>query len=530
MKYSVPEGTCQARYELLSIGREVYLNRARECSRLTIPMLIPRDGSGKHTNFPTPHQGTGARGVNNLASKLLLSLFPPNTPFFSMRVDDFKATEIAQEEGARAKVDEALGKYERAVMQSIEDSGDRSAHFETLKHLIVGGNALLYLPKDGGTRVFPLSRYVVVRDPMGQLLEAIIEEELAYASLPIDLKQLIDETELGSNTEIDPKTEVKLHTKFYLDGKKIHSYQEISGFRVPGSEGSWPKEKAPIVALRWTRIDGEDYGRGYVEEYLGYLNSLEGLEQALLEASAASARLVFLVRPNGVTRASDVMNSPNGGAVSGQEGDVTAVQVSKHADLSVAERRVNTINDQLAFVFLMNSAVQRAGERVTAEEVRFMAGELEDALGGVYSILSQEYQLPYVMRIIDRLTKKKMLPLLPKGIAVPTIVTGLEALGRGHDLSKYDLFLKALAPLGPDVLTAEMNAGDYITRIGTALGIDLDGLIKSDEQKQQEAEQQAQQMQQDQMMDMAKTAAPSIVKEVGTTMRPSQEAAIADQQ
>ncbi|WP_416142518.1 portal protein [Escherichia coli] len=43
-----------------------------------------------------------------------------------------------------------------------------------------------------------------------------------------------------------------------------------------------------------------------------------------------------------------------------------------------------------------NSAVQRTGERVTAEEIRYVASELEDTLGGVYSILSQELQLPLV--------------------------------------------------------------------------------------------------------------------------------------
>jgi len=122
-------GTAQSRYEHLTETREVYLHRARECSKVTIPTLIRPDGSGKHSNFPTPYQGVGARGVNNLASKLLLSLFPPNSPFFAMRVDDFAAQELAQEDGARAKVDEALGKYERSVMQAIENSGDRSAHF-----------------------------------------------------------------------------------------------------------------------------------------------------------------------------------------------------------------------------------------------------------------------------------------------------------------------------------------------------------------------------------------------------------------
>ncbi len=511
-------GTCQGRYDMLATDREVYLKRARECAKLTIPTLIPESGTGKHTNFPTPYQGVGARGVNNLASKLLLSLFPPNSPFFAMRVDDFTATELAQQEGARAKVDEALGKYERSVMQSIEDSGDRSAHFEALKHLVVAGNVLLYLPKDGGTRVFPLSRYVTVRDPMGQMLETIIEEEMAYVSLPEDLKILVANSEKNAEATVDPKATVKLHTKFYLEGDKVLSYQEIDGIRVPGSEGSWPKEKSPVLALRWTRVDGEDYGRSYVEEYLGDLISLEGLSKALLEGSAAAARVIFLVKPGSSTRAKDVMAAENGAAVSGRSEDVETLQVQKQGDFAVAQQQIRVITDRLAYAFLMNSAVQRNGERVTAEEVRYMAGELEDALGGVYSILSQEYQLPYVMRVIDRLTRKKKLPSLPKGVAKPTIVTGLEALGRGHDLSKYDLFLKALVPLGPEVLQSEMNVGDYITRIGTALGIDLDGLVKSAEQKQAEQEQAQAQHQQAQGMDMAKAAIPAVAKEGAAAM------------
>ena len=161
----------------------------------------------------------------------------------------------------------------------------------------------------------------------------------------------------------------------------------------------------------------------------------------------------------------------------------------------------------------MNSAVQRNGERVTAEEVRYMAGELEDALGGVYSILSQEFQLPFVSRIIDRMTKKKTLPALPKGVVKPTIVTGLEALGRGHDLNKYNMFLQALTPLGPEVIAKYMNAGDYVKRVGTALGIDMNGLVKDDEQQAQEQQMAEQQAQEQQMMEMAKGAIPAMAKE-----------------
>lgn len=111
------------------------------------------------------------------------------------------------------------------------------------------------------------------------------------------------------------------------------------------------------------------------------------------------------------------------------------------------------------------------------------------------------------------MTKKKTLPALPKGVVKPTIVTGLEALGRGHDLNKYNMFLQALTPLGPEVIAKYMNAGDYVKRVGTALGIDMNGLVKDDEQQAQEQQMAEQQAQEQQMMEMAKGAIPAMAKE-----------------
>ena len=131
---------------------------------------------------------------------------------------------------------------------------------------------------------------------------------------------------------------------------------------------------------------------------------------------------------------------------------------------------------------------------MTAEEIRYIANELEAALGGIYSILSQEFQLPVVNRIMFAMERKKKLPVLPKGTVKPVIVTGMEALGRGNDLTKLGDFLKVITgTLGPEAVMQRLNIGDVITRVGTALGIDMKGMIKTEEQIQAE-QQQAQQM------------------------------------
>ena len=69
---SIKPETAKERYERLKINRQHYLDRARECSELTIPALVPDDGFESTSELYTPFQSIGARGVNNLASKLLL--------------------------------------------------------------------------------------------------------------------------------------------------------------------------------------------------------------------------------------------------------------------------------------------------------------------------------------------------------------------------------------------------------------------------------------------------------------------------
>ena len=514
-----PTITCETRYERLASDRLSFLDRARRCSELTIPTLVPPEAHSKSTIYYTPWQGIGARGVNNLGSKLLLSLLPPNSPFFKLVVDEFSQDELAGRPGAKAFVDEGLSKIERAVQTEIEGSGFRSPIFLALKHLIVAGNVLLYLPKDGGVRVYRLDNYVVKRDVMGNVLDVIARDQVSPTALSNEERALLDENENAEEMDRGLDTSertVKLYTRWYRcdEGSvnKWKMYQEIGGKVVPGSEGSWPIDKAPFMALRWTPIDNEDYGRSYVEEYLGDLISLEGLSKAIVEASAVAAKVVYLLNPNGVTRLKDLTKAESGDVIMGRNDDVSSLQTDKQADMRIAYEAAKTISDRLAMAFLMNSAIQRNAERVTAEEVRYMAGELEDALGGVYSILSQEFQLPLVNRIMDRMTKEKKLPPLPKGVVKPAIVTGLEALGRGHDLNKYMMLLQALQPLGPEVLQKYMNPGDYISRVATSLGIDAAGLVKSAEEIQQQDEM----MQQQQMMRMGSELAgkigPSVVK------------------
>lgn len=497
------------RYTQLETTRDPFLKRAREAAKLTIPALLPESTHTGASPLPTPYQGFGARGVNNLSSKLLLALLPPNSTFFRLTIDDFTLEQMTQREGMRAEVEEALGKIERACTAEIETSAVRVTAGEVLKHLLVTGNALMYVPPQGSVKMFRLDRYVVARDPMGNVLEIIVKESIHPRMLPAEMGITEDGTDLNPDRTVDLYTHIHLSP----NGKKWEVYQEVKDIIIPGSQGTYPLEKSPWIPLRFTKIDGEDYGRGYVEEYYGDLRSLEALTQAIVEGSAAAAKVLFLVNPNGVTQQKTLTDAPNGAVRTGTAEDVTVLQVEKFADFRVAFETIEAISTRLSYAFLLNSAVQRAGERVTAEEIRYMANELETALGGVYSILSLEFQLPLVRTIMHRLEKQRRVPSLPKGTVRPAITTGLEALGRGNDLNKLDMFLEgASAALGPEVVKERIDVGDYLTRRATALGIDSKGLVLTDDQIRAKREEEMAQAMESAMAGTGMDMATEVVK------------------
>ena len=360
------EGTgCAKRYAQLESNRDAFLQRARDAAEITIPTLMPPDGHNGSTIYKTPYQSVGSRGVNNLASKLLIALLPPNSPFFRLTIDDFDLQELAGND-ARGAVEDALARIERAGLQEIEGTAIRVPVFEALKQLVVTGNALLYMPpKEKGMKVFRLDRYVIKRDTMGNVLEIITKESVSPLMLPEEVRMQLTDPEDKSTKDYD------LFTHVYLEGKKWIVYQEVAGIEIPESRGSYPLEQNPFIPLRFIRIDGEDYGRGYVEEYLGDLKSLEALTKSIVEGSAASAKVLFLVRPNGTTKAKNLAESPNGAIVTGDANDVSTLQVQKSGDFRVAMETMRTITERLSFAFLLNSSVQRQAERVTAEEVRY---------------------------------------------------------------------------------------------------------------------------------------------------------------
>ena len=493
-------------YSKLTSDRSQFLDVAVEASELTLPYLVTRDVHYKGTKtLLQPYQSVGAKAVVTLAAKLMLALLPPQSAFFKLQVRDDKIGEELEPE-IRSELDLSFSKIERNIMDYIAASNDRVVVHQALKHLVVSGNALIFMGKDG-LKHYPLNRYVVNRDGNGNVIEIVTKEMISRKVLGIELPK---PPEAGPNAPDSYEDDAEVYTCVKIDedsGRWIW-HQEVDDMILPGSRSTAPKNASPWLVLRFNTVDGEDYGRGRVEEFIGDLRSLNGLSQALVEGASVASKVIFLVSPSSTTKPQTLSQAGNGAIIQGRPEDVGVVQVGKTADFATASQLSASIEKRILEAFLVMNV--RNAERVTAEEVRLTQLELEQSLGGLYSLLTVEFLIPYLNRILLVLQRNNQIPRLPKDLVRPKIVAGINSLGRGQDVETLTSFLGTITQtLGPEALMKYVDPTEAIKRLAAAQGIDVLNLIKSPETMEQEMQQQQATAAQEQLLGQAGSIANS---------------------
>jgi hypothetical protein len=503
-----------SRYQTLSADRQQYLDSARECARLTLPYLIVEDGQTKGGALPIPWQSVGAKGVNVLAAKLMLSLFPVNTSFFKLQISDAELMQLPElTPEVRSEIDLSLSKLERIIHQQIAESSDRVMLHQAMKHLVVTGNVLIFVGKKA-LKVYPLDRYVVNRDGDGNLIEVVTVESVHRTLLPAEFqKHLLDTKEkdsnspgadgprygVGSGKSSNNWEEADVYTWAKLQDGQWKWFQEADGKPIPGTDGSSPKNITPWLGLRFNVVDGEPFGRGRVEEFLGDLTSLENLMRALVEGSAAAAKVIFTVSPSASTKPQSLARASNGAIIQGRPDDVGVIQVGKTADFRTVQEMIRDLTTRLSDAFLILNP--RQSERTTATEISAIQQELNEQLGGIYGNLTTELLGPYLNRKLHILQRQKAVPPLPKGLVMPTVVAGLNGIGRGQERIALMEFMQTVAQgMGPEALAQFINPTEFLKRLAAASGIDVLNLVKDPATMEQEAGKQKEDMMQASLM------------------------------
>ncbi len=381
-----------------------------------------------------------------------------------------------------------LSEGEQKAIRMMDKLPLRPKLYDVLKHLPVVGNCLLILDdKLQSARVLGIKNYVVQRGVDGKVLEIIIKEKVNKVNLDPKVRMV-----LGAKLNVDADGCVDFYRWIKLrdDAKSYDMTQWVCSEKLPQEfNGKWPCESMPYRALTWDLAAGDHYGTGLVEDYAGDFEALSAMSRATVEAAILASEFRWLVNPNGMTRPEEFEQSANGAALPGVAGDITLIQSGKQADLQTNLQIAQMYVQRIGAGFLLQSAITRDAERVTAEEIRANAEELESALGGAYSRIAVDLQNPFA-RFLLKLAKLEIGSDLE-----PTIVTGLAALSRSGDRDNLVQFLSdcaMVAQLQQTGLADRLKVGAIFAAFAAARGLDGNAYVLSDQEYQQVQQQQQQ--------------------------------------
>lgn len=485
--------TATQRWNELDNGRSSFLSRCENYARYTIPKICPPKGTTQNNNeLAHDYQSVGAQAVNHLSNKLMLALFAPSRPFFRLDPDDKTKKQLAEIGVSEAQLSEVLSVGERKAVAALEQKGARPKLYESLKHLIITGNAMIELEEAGNkaVRVMGLRHYCVKRSVSGQLLELLIREKVKFDELEPDVQEALP-SKYQNDNYCDKDVEFFRWVRRNKEGDFLLT-QWVDTEQLPEKfEGKWPEDKLPYRVLTWDLADEADYGTGLVEDYAGDFAAISILSESQVKAAVLASEFRYLVNPGGITRVEDMETSENGSVLPGTRDDITILESSKGRDAQTVQALNSEYIQRIGRGFLMGSAVTRQAERVTAEEIRLQANELESSLGGVYSRLAVDFQLPmayWLLALVD---------LAVKGTALkPTIVTGLDALSRSGDLENMKLFLGDVNSMAqfPPLILSRLKIDSIMQDLAAARGIMSSKYVMNEQEfaQQQQAAQQAQ--------------------------------------
>ena len=480
------------RYNELAGMRDMFGMRCNQYAAWTLAGILPTKDQ-TYTNWEIQHdfQSTGAAGVICLSNKLSMVLFHPSNPFFKLSVNEKEKAKLPGM--SEADLDSALSKVERQSMDIFNSGNWRGKMLEVLQLAIITGDVVLKLTDDG-VIVYHIHEYVRELSVDGSLNLLIIKERKLPRNFPPKIKKkMVDSGIDCSDTVIQPVV-VYTVVERVANTLRWNVHQEIDGVgKITDKDGNYGVNDLPFINVYWHRYGRDNYGRGLVEAHAGDFAQLSNVSESISDLTVILANILFLVKPEAVTDPKILEGKESGSFVPGNPEDISCFMADVKVQLETLLQNQNALERKLGSAFLLNSAVTRDAERVTAEEIRQQAKELEATLGGVYTNLSFLLQYPIAVRLVSQIdsaySKLKV-----------TILTGLEALSRYSDLENWKRLITDLANMSniPPEASMWIKYEALIKILAAGYGLDYQTILKSKDEYDKDKQASMQEQQQHQ--------------------------------
>lgn len=466
------------------------IDRALTFGAYTIPYLTHGQDRGE---APTNPQKTyaaeiGALLVNSLGAKLTGILFPTQQSFFTTEPDREFLERQAEHGYDERTVRQVLTRATKKAQEALMANRGYGALATALLHLIVSGNVCI-VRKDKATRVFGLDNFVVQRTGDGRVLRAVIREHTVLAALPERIREAILTSKGYTVTDQNVKSvyskSVALYTRLLgmYRGKTFGYVVQEFADDIPTTPEKWyPEGTVPYIFPTWTLMEGAHYGRGYVEVYASAFRILAELQGASAEYAMHMMHFVYVASALSGTQSDDLSVAERAEVVRADPDSVVQLELPNSTKLTQVDAKLEALIARLQKAFMYTGNTRNA-ERVTAYELQRDAQEAEAMLGGVYSHLSAEIQLPLAKLLLQEVASELTEGILSKHIQ-PVIITGLASIGAAGDLQKLLLSAQQMTALAPMIqLDKRINPQLVTDFVYAANGFDVSRIFFTEDEQ-----------------------------------------------
>lgn len=462
--------------------RATLLDAFEEYAGYTLPHLFPPE-ERTSVEQQVDYQSFGAQAVNNLAAKIVTTMFHPTRPFFKAKAP----AEYIRESGrAESDIEADLSAVEREAMVKFAEKDGRTAMTDLALQLIVTGNAMLNKPTGKKYRVFSYRDFDATYDTFGDMSSAVVREWVSMQDLSPENAQLCAQYGKQPHEQVQVFTGIK-RIKRVNDMNYYVVWQEIEHFCVLSKNyGVYSEDTLPWNPQRMYTGSNRHAGIGLVEMYIADIHMLSKIAQADQDLIAVLTDIKTLVVPGARTKVKELNDAIPGSYVAGHPDDLHSHTHDVSNQMGILDAKMDRVVRRLSQVFLLTSNAIRDAERVTAEEIRYIANELDQTHVGFYSRLARTLQRPLAKDFL-----REVSPLLKK--FTPLIITGLESLSRMTELDNYRGFIADITNTGQALQgphAAWINVEKLTKKFASGWGLDVTDVMYTPVEKQAEEQRQ----------------------------------------
>lgn len=477
---SNPVGILRQRFQMLYSMRQPFIDEAKDMAELVVPGMyegcvtdpVPSTGVlfGLE-KFEPSNQSLISKGVLLLSWTMANVILPPDGDYFSRSVEESIVSQLKQMEGLRQLASQQMGqggdppdfvpiseqvngellRDDIIVKRHTASSNHQEVLARTIFHSLISGLGVFGHLTMQEAKTYTIQNSVVVFDSSHDAVEVVVVDRMPLVSLSdavqrklvgkIDGLEMLRPTEqfvtvYTQQVRTSP-TSLKVNTE--IEGVPI---DELS-FEVPATS----PVLIPLPFMFMNEID--PYPIGWLTFNKGDCNSYENLSLSIEGMIAAAAKCLLGLPPGSRLTTEELREAVGLAVVPTSDAkarlEFIAAPIAQNLQQCLAWH--DKKERQLMMIFGMDFAVQRPGERVTAEEIQRMSDGLQKLFGATYKQLERTFQQRHARRQFQLATEAQLIRPIDEASYTLSLTAGLQAMEAQNEVSKMDQLLARDAQL-----------------------------------------------------------------------------------